>query len=115
MVWAPDRPGDHYIAILFLAEDTVEHMFSGTNWTYGAPRWYDGNDIQDQPPEFFEALRWQGEAGVARILGKALETRLSDLRIGDSIAVPRPSPAEEPSARRLKGRAILVRVRASGT
>lgn len=115
MVWAPDRPGDHYIAILFLAEDTVEHMFSGTNWTYGAPRWYDGNDIQDQPPEFFEALRWQGEAGVARILGKALETRLSDLRIGDSIAVPRPSPAEEPPARRLKGRAILVRVRASGT
>lgn len=110
-VKAPDWPGDYHIAILFDLEDTVEHMFSNTSWQYGAPRWYDGNDIQDEPPEFFETLRVQGEAGVESYLARPLQTRLGDLRMGDSIAAAPPAGMGT-MARRVIGRAILVRVRA---
>lgn len=108
-VRAPSVPGDYHIAILFDAEDTVEHIFSGTSWQYGPPRWRDGNDIQDEPAEFFESLRLQGEAGVESILTRQLPTRLADVRLGDSLTANRPA-APPPSTRTMVGRAILVRV-----
>jgi hypothetical protein len=29
------------------ADDSVNHLFSGTNWVLGAPVWNDGNDLHD--------------------------------------------------------------------
>jgi len=39
------RPGHHHIIIVFRAEDSVEHLFSATNWAAGLPVWGDGNDL----------------------------------------------------------------------
>lgn len=106
----PPGPGDYHIVILFDLEDTVEHMFSSTSWQYGSPRWRDGNDIADQTSEFYETLRLNGEAGVRSFLHGPLRTRLSDVRIGDSLS-PHPSGGALPTEDRIvSGRAILVRV-----
>jgi DNA-binding SARP family transcriptional activator len=108
---APSRPGDYYIVILFHLEDTVEHLFSSTSWSHGAPLWYDGNDIHDEPPEFFEALRRDGVATAREVLRRPLKTRLGDIRLGDSLLAGHVSPSAS-GARHHVGRAILVRVRA---
>jgi hypothetical protein len=107
---APSSPGDHYIAVLFDLEDTVEHMFSNTSWQFGAPQWNDGNDIQDQPPAFFDSLRVFGLATAAPQARRQLPTRQADLRIGDSVTAAAVY-AETPRRRTVIGRAILVRVR----
>ncbi|HRQ78340.1 MAG TPA: hypothetical protein PLY94_07045 [Gemmatimonadaceae bacterium] len=107
---APERAGDHHIAVLFDLEDTVEHSFSNTNWQYGLPAWYDGNDIQDQPREFFDSLRVLGRAMATPQLRRPLQTRQADLRIGDSITPSLVWP-DHGMARGVIGRAILVRVR----
>lgn len=109
-VRAPERAGDHHIAVLFDLEDTVEHSFSNTNWQFGLPAWYDGNDIQDQPAAFFDSLRVLGRATAAPQLRRQLQTRLGDLRIGDSIAPSWKWPVVR-TGRAVVGRAILVRVR----
>ncbi len=106
---APTVPGDHYIAILFDLEDTVEHLFSGTSWQAGEPVWGDGNDIQDQPREFFESLRLDGRAMAQRALQRTLRTRQGDVRVGDSV-VPRLNFPAAVGERLRIGRALLVRV-----
>jgi PKD repeat protein len=42
---APVYQGDYAIIFAYRAETTPEHVFSMTNWAYGNPVWYDGNDI----------------------------------------------------------------------
>lgn len=108
-VKAPSQPGDHYIAVVFDLEDTIEHILSNTSWQYGAPAWYDGNDIQDQPTEFFEALRREGRAIARSQLRRRLTTRQADVRLGDSVARATTYP-ETTRDKAYIGRAILVRV-----
>lgn len=110
-VRAPDRPGSYFIAILFDLEDTVEHSFSSTSWQFGAPSWYDGNDIQDQPATFLDSLRVHGFATATPQSRRQLRTRLADIRVGDSVT-PRPVYPEHGRRRLVTGRAILVRVQA---
>ena len=111
-VQPPGRAGDQYIVILMDAEDTVEHMFSGTNWSMGTPVWNDGNDIVDLPREVFEDLRQSGYAVAPPIVRAQLRTQLGGFRVGDSL-VTRVSPPPIISVpRELTGRAVLVRFRA---
>lgn len=107
---APTTPGDHYVAILFGLEDTAEHMFSGTNWKIGTPVWHDGNDVHDQPRQFFENLRLSGEATISRYRSRPLRTRLGATRLNDSIAIAR-HDIEWDLEKDVQGRALLVRVR----
>lgn len=44
-VIAARRPGHHHLLVLFRAEDSVDHLFSATNWAFGPPVWGDGNDL----------------------------------------------------------------------
>ncbi|WKW11499.1 AAA family ATPase [Pseudogemmatithrix spongiicola] len=107
---APSAPGNHYVVVLFGLDDTVEHMFASTNWMFGAPRWNDGDDIQDQPPQFYEELRLLGRAKVGHTMRGRLRTRQADVRVGDSVNVT-VSPSREEGWEWAIGRAIHVRVR----
>lgn len=40
-------PGHHHVVVAGGMEDTVDHLFSCTNWTVGDPVWHDGNDLVD--------------------------------------------------------------------
>lgn len=106
---APQLRGEYYIPVIFDLEDTVEHIFSGTSWMFGAPIWYDGNDIQDQPREFFEGLRLRGRAVTGRSMVGTLRTRQGVTRIGDTITVTG-TPGRDGSGRPVTGRAIQLRV-----
>jgi hypothetical protein len=44
---APPTPGRYPLIIAMRADDSVNHLFSGTNWVLGAPVWNDGNDLHD--------------------------------------------------------------------
>lgn len=58
---ASPSPGHHHLLILFRAEDSVDHLFSATNWAMGAPIWGDGNDIAATVTEAqVQALRRDG-------------------------------------------------------
>lgn len=114
-VGPPERTGEHYVVILMDMEDTVDHMFSGTSWQFGAPIWNDGNDILDQPREVLEDLRRSGRAVANGSARARYATRQGEFRVGDSIfgreiggSASGPSPV--PGPRVLTGRAILVRV-----
>jgi hypothetical protein len=50
-VAAAPRPGHHHLLILFRGEDSVEHLFSATNWVAGLPIWGDGNDLASSMTE----------------------------------------------------------------
>lgn len=63
----PPGPGIYHIVILFAAEDGVDFLFSLTNWTYGRPVWYDGNDVPDLGPDTFETLRRTGLVTVRQL------------------------------------------------
>lgn len=109
----PSAPaaGDYYVVILMDLEDTVDHLFSGTSWQYGAPRWYDGNDVVDQPREVFEALR---QSGNSQYDGKSRAdyARQGTYRVGGAI-VSRSAGSFEADTmpEPLMGRAVLVRFR----
>jgi hypothetical protein len=42
---APNKPGRYRIFVVMAAESDAAHIASGTNWTAGAPRWHDDNDL----------------------------------------------------------------------
>jgi DNA-binding SARP family transcriptional activator len=80
-VEAPGRAAEQYVIILMELEDTVDHLFSGTSWTRGAPVWNDGDDFLDQPRTVFEELRLSGRAVIAgkqvprAVIGRAILIR----------------------------------------
>lgn len=57
---APKGPGPHHVIIAAAPEETVQHLFSATNWVVGAPRWRDGNDLIDLPPWALDSIRRAG-------------------------------------------------------
>jgi DNA-binding SARP family transcriptional activator len=57
---APTAPGRYAIIIAMGLEDTVDHLFSGTNWAHGLPEWHDGNDLYDLSPADRAFLRDSG-------------------------------------------------------
>ncbi|MEY4609138.1 MAG: hypothetical protein RL625_1355, partial [Gemmatimonadota bacterium] len=62
-------PGHHHLLILFRAEDSVEHLFSATNWAVGTPVWGDGNDLAATLTEGqITQLRRDGQITIDRYL-----------------------------------------------
>lgn len=103
----PDRPGEHYLVVLMDAEDTVEHMFSSTNWQFGAPVWNDGNDISDLGVEVWESLRTRGSAWYDGKVRAVYRTQQAEFRAGDSIHQKYPG-VDGVEAERLRGRALKI-------
>ena len=88
-VGPPPSPGAHHIIILAALEDGVDYLFSSTNWTMGAPVWYDGNDAVDATFEALEALRRTGRLPVP-------DARMSAFRLREGVVdypgAGRPAP-----------------------
>ena len=57
---APRRGGPYHLVLAMGTEDSVEHLFSATNWAVGDPVWDDGNDLQDLTPRQRAFLRDSG-------------------------------------------------------
>lgn len=104
----PPGPGTHHLVILFDAEDGVDYLFSLTNWTYGRPRWNDGNDVSDLGVEAFESLRTRGFVADTRYLYAQHGVRLSVPWFADRAPPPYQSVFE--LSRELVGSAIRVEV-----
>lgn len=107
----PTTTGAHHVLILFGAEDTAEHMFSATNWTAGAPQWYDGNDLLDAGFDRFEELRRTGVLIAEPQRTGPYRTRLGEARFGEHLE-PRVhfTPGERGGTTRWQGMGVLVTV-----
>lgn len=69
------RPGHQHILLLFRAEDSVEHLFSATNWAVGLPIWGDGNDLVSTLTEAqIQQLRQDGLVRFDRYLMRRYAT-----------------------------------------
>jgi DNA-binding SARP family transcriptional activator len=107
----PPAPGIYYVVVLFGAEDTADHMFSGTTWTIGAPAWNDGNDIADFGPSQFESLR---HTGLLVAPGHRLKTprfRQAEARLGEQVLERETDPEWAAEGSEWHGTAIRVIVR----
>lgn len=103
----PPGPGTHHLVFLFDAEDGVDFLFSLTNWTYGRPRWNDGNDVPDLGVAAFESLRTRGSVPNVRYLHARQGVRLSSPWFVEGAM---PVPDESEITRELIGSAIRVEV-----
>lgn len=106
----PTSKGTFHVLILFGAEDTAEHMFSSTNWTAGAPSWFDGNDVVDAGFERFEELR---RTGILDVVGQRVEahrTRFGEARFGERVEPVVGTPMGEVRVARWKGVGVRVEV-----
>ena len=104
----PPTKGSHHVLILFGAEDSAEHMFSSTNWTVGAPRWFDGNDVLDAGFARFEELRRTGTLVVERQSMAPIRTGYGEVRLGDRLFAQIPQTEYGEVTRRWKGVGVLV-------
>jgi len=110
-VTPPRTAGEQYVIFMMEAEESVQHMFSLTNWTAGAPRWYDGNDIHDQTRETFEALRRGDSVTISgRALGRFVEP-LGQFRAGQEVVGKGAGTLTNSSteAYPIRGRAVRIR------
>jgi hypothetical protein len=107
----PPTPGEHYIVLLFGAEDTADHMFSSTSWSTGAPRWNDGNDVADAGSARFEELRRTGWLVVPGYTETAVQLRQAEAREGARVWERDTVLARDRRERSWKGTAIRVIVR----
>jgi len=100
-----------YVAILSDAEESVEYVFSATNWTVGRPVWDDGNDVMDLGPEAMEGLRLRGNILVRGTLYAPMVGRPPDELTATGPRVWEWPQTAKPQTRRLQGSAVLVRFR----
>jgi hypothetical protein len=66
---APDEPGLHHLLVVMQAEDHVDHIFSATNWTLGAPIWNNGDDLIDLPIASKRELRDTFSTSASKLQG----------------------------------------------
>jgi DNA-binding SARP family transcriptional activator len=79
-VSAARRPGHHHLLLLFRAEDSVDHLFSATNWAAGPPVWGDGNDLTTVITEAqVQELRREGVFQFDRYLQGRYRTQQAQL------------------------------------
>lgn len=110
-VYPPGRPLDSgYVAILSGREESVEYIFSATNWTAGQPIWGDGNDVMQLGAEAMEGLRSSGTLVVPNIVFAPMRGRPPDERLASG-AVPRVWMQEAQTALTYAGSAVRVRFR----
>lgn len=107
----PPTAGEQYLVFMMDAEESVQHMFSFTNWTAGAPRWYDGNDIHDQPRATLETLRRGERVTVSGLQVGRFVDPLGQFRAGSEIIGGGTGTVTEAtnSEHRVLGRALRIR------
>ena len=81
---APRRAGRYHLIMAMGTEDSVDHLFSATNWAVGAPIWNDGNDLQDLTPAQRRFLRDSGWVAQPGALTGRYRRPEGALAIGDS-------------------------------
>lgn len=81
---APRRAGRYHLVMAMGTEDSVDHLFSATNWAVGAPIWNDGNDLQDLTPAQRRFLRDSGWVAQPGALTGRYQRPEGALAIGDS-------------------------------
>jgi DNA-binding SARP family transcriptional activator len=81
---APSRKGAYHVILAMGTEDSVDHLFSATNWAVGAPIWNDGNDLQDLSPSQRTFLRDSGWVVQQRAITGRYRGPEAALALGDS-------------------------------
>ena len=76
---APPAGDGHAILFAMDAEGSVEHVFSRTNWSAGAPEWGDGNDLVSMPQAVIDSLRARGRVLWGPLLYESYPTPLGRL------------------------------------
>jgi hypothetical protein len=71
---APRAPGRYFLLWALGAEPRAAFIFAGTNWSCGSPRWHDGDDLHDLPPDSLRAAATRGSAEVP--ITKCLKERV---------------------------------------
>ena len=105
---ASSRPGHHHVLVLFRAEDSVEHLFSATNWAAGLPVWGDGNDLASSLSESeIQILRRDGVFWYDRYLMRNYATQQAQGALG-GIRLDRSIPSETTEATPIMGSAIEI-------
>lgn len=96
------RPGHQHLILLFRAEDSVEHLFSATNWAVGEPVWGDGNDVVETLTETqIQALRRDGVVTYDRYLmrqypGRRAQGVVNGIKIEQVLGPPTPTYESSP-------------------
>jgi hypothetical protein len=67
----PVEPGRYRIVFAFAYETESRFVASATNWLYGEPRWFDGNDLADITVEQAQRLDAQGYIWWPWLLAKS--------------------------------------------
>lgn len=105
---ASSRPGHHHVLVLFRAEDSVEHLFSATNWAAGLPVWGDGNDLASSLSESeIQVLRRDGMFWYDRYLMRSYATQQAQGSLG-GLRLDRSIPSETTEATPIMGTAIEI-------
>jgi hypothetical protein len=98
-VLPPAPAGHQHVVLAFGAEDSADHLMSGTNWTVGSPVWGDGNDLAELPEAQVQTLWRTGRTRVDRYLFRSYQGRLAHVKFGaaalpplQSVVVPRYDP-----------------------
>lgn len=62
--YAPTVPGTYHIIFAFRGEYTGQQVCSSTNWAYGNPVWYDGNDLANISQSLIDYANINGRAQI---------------------------------------------------
>ncbi len=81
-VLPPAPPGHGHLVIAFGADDSAEHLMSGTTWTVGPPVWGDGNELVDLSEAQVQTLRRDGGVNVPRYMTRSYLGRLAHVKFG---------------------------------
>ena len=84
-VLPPAPPGHRHVVLAFGAEDSADHLMSGTNWAVGAPVWGDGNDLAELPEAQVQTLWRTGRVQVDRYLLRSYQGRLAHVKFGSDV------------------------------
>lgn len=101
------QPGRSHLVILMGADDSVEHLFSRTQWTAGTPRWNDGNDVHDLSEANLRALRERGLTYAQQVQSEYQGSQ-RDLHIGPVILRSPSNPGQRIGTKPLIGAAVEI-------
>jgi len=101
------RPGRSRVVILMGADDSVEHLFSLTQWTVGAPRWNDGNDVHDFTVETLWELRVNGVTFVDQLQAD-YQGQQREVHVGSTVTRASPAQGVRVGAKELFGTVVEV-------
>jgi len=101
------QAGRSHLVILMGLDDSVEHLFSLTQWTAGVPRWNDGNDVHDLSEAALRDLR-EGGRTFAQQVQRDYQGSQRDVQIGPVLLRSPASPGLRVGERPLIGTAVAI-------